>query len=577
MLPFAFMMDPKTQLVGGRPSTQARASLVIRHEGGTQLVDLVRGVEVVVGRTAEADVCVEHATLSRRHARLRWNGAGGVWVEDLESTNGVFVGQERVNEALLLAGDECRLGDVVVTAQISGVGDAQPIDGYERFEGYVRDELRQGEKQHTPFSLLRVEGSAEDLGALLEMVRALSRPGDRVALVAGKTILWGASHCDAKGARARLAHLIAASPHPLRLGAVSTEDSSHDEEALLLNVMRSELLVGSEPNVQTLRSPRDDAPRVLETPSLRSVFRQADRLASSNLSILILGETGSGKELVARAIHDAGPRSARSFVAVNCGAIPEALLASTLFGHVRGSFTDASRDSKGLFREADEGTLFLDEVGELSRSAQTALLRVLEEGAVLPVGATKHVQVNVRVLAATHRSLERMIASGAFREDLFYRLAGAIIEVPPLRARPAEVLPLAEHFLSMSRRDGATVALTLEADTVSLLERYPWPGNVRELRSVIDRAVALTAGVRITPEELPARVRAEAPPKLTADLDDDGDELPFKQRVHRFEESLIRAALAASNGNKTEAARRLEMPIRTLSYKVKAFGIEDTP
>jgi transcriptional regulator with PAS, ATPase and Fis domain len=300
---------------------------------------------------------------------------------------------------------------------------------------------------------------------------------------------------------------------------------------------------------------------------------------------LLHGETGTGKEVVARAIHEQSERRARPMICVNCGAIPLQLLESTLFGHERGAFTGASQQQKGVFEAADQGTVFLDEIGELPAVAQAALLRVLETKRVVRVGSTREVEVDVRVIAATHRDLEAMCETSAFRLDLLYRLNAMTLVIPPLRERPEEIVPLVECFLEQANRDHGRHVRGIDPGALSLLERYPWPGNVRELRNAIERAVVIAEGDMIAPQDLPERVRAAtrlgalAPPAV--DEREDGRASPGQQGAEgdlrasllRYEADLIVGALRDAGWNQTEAARRLGVPLRTLVHKLKALGI----
>ncbi|MHC4342796.1 MAG: sigma-54 interaction domain-containing protein, partial [Planctomycetota bacterium] len=282
-------------------------------------------------------------------------------------------------------------------------------------------------------------------------------------------------------------------------------------------------------------------------------------------------ESGTGKEVLARAVHAQSPRRGEAFVAVNCAAIPENLLESELFGHSKGAFTGADRSRRGLFVEANRGTLFLDEIGELPTALQAKLLRVLQEEEVRPVGESKPRSVDVRVIAATARDLENAVASGEFRDDLFYRLNVVRLEVPPLRERRKDIPLLVDHFFA---RSCATLGKSLHTVNDEALERlvaYHWPGNVRELENVIERAVILAAGDRITPRELPENVVSPPQPAAGESRPDFG----LRRARKTLEADLIRRALRSTSGNRTHAARLLEISHRALLYKIKEYGIRD--
>jgi len=309
---------------------------------------------------------------------------------------------------------------------------------------------------------------------------------------------------------------------------------------------------------------------ISRNPAMREIFSQIKRIADLKTTALILGESGTGKELVARAIHRCGNRAQGPFVAVNCGAIPENLLESELFGHVRGAFTDASGDKAGLFEQADTGTLFLDEIGEMPLALQVKLLRVLQEEEIRRVGAAASRKVNVRVVSATSRDLEADVRSGRFREDLYFRLNVFSISLPPLRERIEDIPLLAEHFIAKyATGDGAAPA-GIAPDAMRLLAAYDWPGNIRELENVIERATILCDGV-ITAECLPPGVRGgvgASPARLT------DEDLSIKKAEDALERDLIRKALIKTGGNRTKAAIILEISHRSLLYKLKEFGIE---
>jgi two-component system response regulator AtoC len=307
-----------------------------------------------------------------------------------------------------------------------------------------------------------------------------------------------------------------------------------------------------------------------ESAAMREVMDLAARVAPFPSTVLLTGESGSGKEAVARAVHRASPRNGKAFVAVNCGAIPENLLESELFGHERGAFTGADRAREGLFEEADGGTLFLDEIGELSLPLQVKLLRVLQERQIRRVGGTGERAVDVRVLAATARDLVDEVREGRFREDLFYRINVVQITVPPLRTRPEDVPPLAEHFLRLHARRLGVEAPGLPRELVPVLAAYSWPGNVRELENVIERALVLSGG-NVGVEHLPPHVRSGRHPFQVPD--DDGD-LSVKRRLPALEKSLIVRALERSRGNRTKAAELLDLSVRALSYKIQDYGLD---
>ncbi|MFW5920636.1 MAG: sigma-54-dependent transcriptional regulator [Polyangiales bacterium] len=304
--------------------------------------------------------------------------------------------------------------------------------------------------------------------------------------------------------------------------------------------------------------------------AMQKVFRTIEKVAEYTTTVLVQGESGTGKELVARALHRSSPRKDKPFVPVNCGAIPDQLLESELFGHKRGAFTDAHGDKRGLFEEADGGTLFLDEVGELPLQLQVKLLRVLQEGTIRALGATKDKQVDVRLVAATVRDLHHEVQQGRFREDLFYRLNVLQVYVPPLRERKDDIPLLLEHFIEDDNRRLGTGIRGIGPKARKLIMDYHWPGNVRELENVIERAVVLADGDVIEAGDLPDRLREPTDP-VAATLAS-GD-LSIKKTSRYIEEQLIRKALDKTAGNRTQAAKLLEISHRALLYKIKDYGI----
>jgi two-component system response regulator AtoC len=301
--------------------------------------------------------------------------------------------------------------------------------------------------------------------------------------------------------------------------------------------------------------------------AMTDIFRTITKIADFKTTVLIQGESGVGKELVARAVHSRSSRKNHPFVPINCGAIPENLLESELFGHRKGAFTDAHSDRRGLFEEADGGTLFLDEIGELPLNLQVKLLRVLQEESIRRLGDSKDVKVDVRIITATHRDLAAETKAGRFREDLFYRIL-----IPPLRARKEDVNLLIDHFLQRNNARLGTSIRGLTPDARKLLLEYSWPGNVRELENTIERAMVLCDGDVIDAHDLPERLR-EALDPVQVQLA--SGELSIKKTTAAIEEILIRRALQKTRGNRTRAAELLEISHRALLYKIKDYNITD--
>ncbi|MFA7059391.1 MAG: sigma-54 dependent transcriptional regulator [Pedobacter sp.] len=301
------------------------------------------------------------------------------------------------------------------------------------------------------------------------------------------------------------------------------------------------------------------------------IFTQIRKISSLKITVLILGESGTGKELVARAIHRNGNRSKRPFVAVNCGAIPESLLESVLFGHVRGAFTGAASDQTGLFEEADGGTLFLDEIGEMPLTLQVKLLRVLQEEEIRRVGAGSSRKINVRVVSATSRNLEADVLNGRFREDLYFRLNVFSIQLPPLRERIEDIPLLAGYFLSKNASAMERPLVRIAPEAMRCLMAYGWPGNIRELENVLERGIIMCEDDVIDGECLPVSLREGVGGKQISSPDEN---LSIKKAEDAIERDLIRKALVKTSGNRTQASKILEISHRSLLYKLKEYGIE---
>ncbi len=322
---------------------------------------------------------------------------------------------------------------------------------------------------------------------------------------------------------------------------------------------------------EALRAHRSLSGVIGASPAFEKVLRLVEKVAPTDTTVLLTGETGTGKEVIADAIHELSRRADRPLVKVHCAAIPATLLEAQLFGHVRGAFTGAVKDRHGFFEEAGGGTLFLDEIGEISQELQTKLLRVLQTGEVQRLGESQPRHVDVRVIAATNRDLEQEVREGRFREDLFYRLHVIPIEIPPLRSRGDDVLLLARHFFDREReRQGRDDLRGLSADAVAVLRAWDWPGNVRELENVLQRAVTLAEGPEITATDLPDRLRAGTTTgtgaiEITADM-----------TLRDAERVLILATLERCGGNRKEAAARLGISQATLYRKLAQYGAGET-
>ena len=306
-----------------------------------------------------------------------------------------------------------------------------------------------------------------------------------------------------------------------------------------------------------------------------AVFDVIKRLSPFNTTVLITGESGTGKELIARAIHENSPRRGKPFIAINCGAIPETLMESELFGHKKGAFTDASRDKRGLFEEATGGTLFLDEVGDLPLHLQVKLLRALQEQKIRRVGDEVDISIDARIISATLRNLDDEVRSGRFREDLLYRLNVISVHLPPLRERPEDITVLIEHFLQKHSKRLGIPEKRVPPDVLKALVEYPWPGNARELENCLERALVLSSGEELEIKSLPPHIaeRKDLQDTTTSSKALGSQNLSIKERTAALEMELIRRALVETKGNRTHAAKVLDISHRTLLYKLKEYGL----
>jgi DNA-binding NtrC family response regulator len=312
-----------------------------------------------------------------------------------------------------------------------------------------------------------------------------------------------------------------------------------------------------------------------KSPRMQAVYRMIETVAQTQSTVLVMGETGTGKELAARAMHNLSPRRQAPFVSVNCGAFTETLLESELFGYMKGAFTGAVANKKGLFEAANGGTIFLDEIGEMSPTMQVKLLRVLQERSVRRVGGIEEIPVDVRVIAATNRNLEEEVEQGRFREDLFYRVSVIPIELPPLRERNEDIPELVAHFLTKLAADSGRPRLNVAPEAMRYLEAYRWPGNVRELENAIEKAFALEPTDTIQPERLPQKILNYSPVEVAASvrLPDTGFDL--STYLAELEKSYLIEALRRTNGNQTRSAELLRMSVRSFRHLLDKYGIRE--
>jgi two-component system response regulator AtoC len=571
-----------TELPGlsGPLSSAWRTYILVHLPEGPRCVEILEGGAFAVGRGGDAQVVVDDVGVSRQHVRFaRENGL--VYVTDLESRNGTFIRGERIATRVLLAqGDVVSFGRVTASLVFASPPDSGRlgIASYGQLMARVADEI--GRARSAPhrcaLSLVRVEQS-EGQAQLVAKLRARLRPADVMASHGEDALLLLQPGVDASEGQSLLEKALAGLG-AFRVGLAAFPHSASSAEALMSQAHAACRATRPDRRLMIAEAEQDrDAESheiVVHNQAMREVYGLVGRVARTPATVLVLGETGTGKELIARALHRESSRHAGPFCAINCATIPPNLIESTLFGHERGAFTGALQAKKGLFETADGGTVFLDEVGELPAPAQAALLRVLEERMITRVGAVRELSVDVRVVAATHRNLENMVMEGSFRADLYHRLNTIGIALPPLRERRDEIAPLSRVFLRELCQSWGRSQAELTDDALAILQLHAWPGNVRELRNVIERALILSSTDRLGPEVLPEQMLSRRSDALkaapaTPDRESEPDDAPVAG-----EEARILEALRQTGGNQTRAAELLGMPRRTFVYKLRRYNIK---
>jgi DNA-binding NtrC family response regulator len=562
--------------------TSRRVSLLVYSRDGVEVIQLAEGQSLVIGRSPPADVTIRDSSLSRQHASVGLKD-GEVWVEDLQSTNGTTINGEKIERGKAEAGSEIGFGAVTASVHMMKPKEIRQLglESHDRFLAELEAEVNRAGAFKRSMALLMLRAAQHKqshVGRWFPHIRKRLRHFDRLGLYSPDTVEVLLPETSAKEAE-ELASGVAGGAESLLCGvAVYPIDAKATEE--LLEVARTSLQHASPDSPVTRAAPRPEktgAPGpVVRSQAMHELFKTLSKLSFSAIPVLIIGETGSGKEVVARAIHEGGKRNDHPMICVNCGGIPSQLVESTLFGHEKGAFTGATAQAKGVFESANGGTVLLDEVGELPPSAQAALLRVLETKKFSRVGTQKEIEVDVRVLAATHRNLEEMTKGGDFREDLLYRLNAMTLKVPPLRERLEDIEPLVKHFIEQANHANQCSVWGIDEEAMQLLVNYSWPGNVRELRNAIERAVVIAQGDRISVEDLPERVR-DVEPATQVDIEPVGDgEINLKSEMQRHEADLILKALRQSDWDRKQAATMLGLPVRTLAHKMQIHGIRKT-
>ena len=580
---------------GAQPDVALPAAplvLVVMGPTGTGSVPVPVQGTLVVGRAAECDVRVEDAKLSRRHAEIR-SGAT-ISVVDLGSRNGTFVRSERVpaHEPIALrVGDAIAIGSTLLTLQrASATERPRHVWSHGYFEARLEEECARAARQGAPFAVLRLRLKAErvdtptrDTSLSAATPLAELDGADMLASYAPhdyEALFTGTSAADADALAMELSKKLEAAGASVALAVAAYPRDGRTPEALIEHTSRCLRQRTIDPSERPAASAQGAIDRM--GPVIQ-------RVAAGVINVLVLGETGVGKDVLARRIHDLSPRAKMPLVSINCGALSESLLESELFGHEKGAFTGALQTKQGFLESANGGTVFLDEIGEMPLGLQVKLLRVLEQREVTRVGAVRPRIIDVRFIAATNRNLENAIVEGRFRQDLYFRLNGISLSLPPLRERVDEIEPLAIAFVdhacrAMGRSDRPRIA----ADAMETILEYQWPGNIRELRNVIERAVLLCSGQVISRAHLPvekmgAVVARTAPPSTRSAfgplppsaLQARSKTIPTVRALERPDDERQRVmdALEACAGNQSQAARVLGISRATLIRRIEEHAI----
>jgi DNA-binding NtrC family response regulator len=531
--------------------------------------------EVVVGRGEESDLCIDHPSISRKHAKVIAD-TDGVRIADLGSANGTRLGDRALapgESVELVPGEVVDLGSVMLILQRGYSGRRlRRLLPHGYFEARVEEECERSARTGGPFVVARLRAEGQGAPSAIELALAeVLRGSDVAGLYAPgeyEVLLPERASDQALELLARVEGVAGDRGTRVASGFALYPRDGRSAETLVAAACRA--LPGE-------AAPAESPPAavVVADPVMERVHRLIGRVAPGTINVLLLGETGVGKEVAAEMVHRLSKRPAGPFLRLNCGGFSETLLESELFGHEKGAFTGAHQAKIGLLESADGGTVFLDEIGELPAALQVKLLRVLEDRQVMRVGALRPKKIDVRFVAATNRNLEEEVARGAFREDLYYRVNGIAIVIPPLRERVGEIQQLARLFVAEAAGAAGLPEPRLSEEAVLLLESYAWPGNIRELRNVMERAVLLSSDDLIGDEHLPtekmrtggvARAATEQAPGLGrgATLRDDVDDL---------ERRRILDALDSCSGNQTRAARMLGISRNTLAARLEQFGI----
>ncbi len=570
-----------------------RFFLAFHCRAGVEVVELSEGESYVVGRAFPSELILDDPSLSRQHARFLCH-RGTVAVQDLDSRNGILIRDKRVSRAVVSSGDALALGGVTVVIYSVGLekSSKRGIATYDRLLERIEDEITRSRQFSRFFAIAVIRSSMNKGGYVTQFwnrVRDSLRAIDTLAPYGASSLLVLLPEASAEEASDWANNLVVTGrdTSDIECGLAVYPFAGTSAETLIASAHEAcRSATKKNPirmiSVDQRRAKVDDTEVIMNSDKMRDVQLLIERVAKSLIPVLIQGETGSGKEVVASEIHRRSDRKNKRFLAVNCAAIPNTLIESTLFGHVRGAFTGAHKSSPGVFEQANKGTVFLDEIGELAMPAQAALLRVLETKRLVRIGGTYETEVDIRVIAASHCDLESMVEQGTFRRDLLYRLNTLVVQVPPLRDRVDDIGPLVALFLRQISEEWGRPNVKLHPAALDAMLRYRWPGNVRQLRNVVERAIVVCPGDTIHLTDLPDTVLSAAkrnplqihPSSRAIEKDAEEQYGTLKDQMHLHEIAIIKQAMSRTQGKRKQAAELLGIPLRTLNYKLKEYEIE---
>jgi DNA-binding NtrC family response regulator/pSer/pThr/pTyr-binding forkhead associated (FHA) protein len=556
-----------------------RAYLLVIQTGSSSRFDLPVTGSVVIGRGGEADLQLQDPAASRRHAKIIVD-AGQVSVLDLDSHNGTRVNGEPISSPRRLAsGDVIAIGDALLVLHSEWLASRAFLDTG-ALRQRLEEEIERAVSYERPLGVivLVLDGPRWDRAAVGQALQAALRGIDVVGHVGESQLAVLAPELPAEATAAVADSLAAALA--ARAGFADCPTDGCTASGLLGAALAAASLAEPSGARDAAHCKRElsfggRAVWIADAAMIR-LYQLIQQLARSDLTVLICGETGVGKENAAHAIHHGSPRARATFVTLNCAAIQETLVESELFGYEKGAFTGAVASKPGLLEAAHGGTVFLDEVGELSAATQAKLLRALETKRITRVGGLQERAIDIRIVAATNRNLEEEVKAGRFRQDLFFRLGVATVVIPPLRERPRELAILAQLFLDQARSRMGAPAMILSAGAMSQLGRHPWPGNVRELKNIMELAAATGTGTVLEAWQLPERLAP--PPVASADEEPSKPDTGKKFRaladeLREIERRRMQEALDAAGGVQKHAAKLIDMPLRTFVEKVKLYGL----